>query len=39
MQVNPHMFRGYDLRGVSGRDLTPEIVEHLEHFFIKKQHK
>ena len=29
MQVNPHMFRGYDLRGVSGRDLTPEIVEHL----------
>ncbi len=23
------MFRGYDLRGVSGKDLTPEIVEHL----------
>jgi phosphomannomutase / phosphoglucomutase len=29
MQVNPHMFRGYDLRGVAGKDLTPEIVEHL----------
>jgi len=29
MQVNPHMFRGYDLRGISSKDLTPEIVEHL----------
>ena len=23
------MFRGYDLRGIAGKDLTPEIVEHL----------
>lgn len=23
------MFRGYDLRGIAGQDLTPEIVEHL----------
>lgn len=29
MQVNPNMFRGYDLRGVVDKDLTPEIVEHL----------
>jgi len=29
MKVNPNMFRGYDLRGVSGKDLTPEIVERL----------
>ena len=29
MQVNPQMFRGYDLRGVAGKDLNPEIVEHL----------
>jgi len=29
MQINPHIFRGYDLRGVAGKDLSPEIVEHL----------
>lgn len=29
MQINPYIFRGYDLRGVAGKDLTPEIVEHL----------
>lgn len=29
MKVNPSIFRGYDLRGVVGVDLTPEIVEHL----------
>ncbi|MCX6763294.1 MAG: phosphomannomutase/phosphoglucomutase [Candidatus Moranbacteria bacterium] len=29
MQVNPYIFRGYDLRGIAGKDLTPEIVEHL----------
>ncbi|MFA6383173.1 MAG: phosphomannomutase/phosphoglucomutase [Parcubacteria group bacterium] len=29
MQVNPNMFRGYDLRGVVDKDLNPEIVEHL----------
>jgi len=28
-QVNKFMFRGYDLRGVVGEDLNPEIVEHL----------
>lgn len=29
MKINPHMFRGYDLRGIVGKDLNPEIVEHL----------
>lgn len=29
MQVNPLMFRGYDLRGEVGKDLSPEIMEHL----------
>jgi phosphomannomutase/phosphoglucomutase len=27
MKINPYMFRGYDLRGRVGTDLTPEIVE------------
>ena len=26
-KINPFIFRGYDIRGVAGRDLTPEIVE------------
>ncbi|MBM3256950.1 MAG: phosphomannomutase/phosphoglucomutase [Candidatus Liptonbacteria bacterium] len=29
MKVNPHIFRGYDLRGLVEKDLTPEIVEHI----------
>lgn len=29
MKINPRMFRGYDLRGLVGKDLTPEIVEHI----------
>jgi len=29
MKVNPNMFRGYDLRGIADKDLTPEIVEHI----------
>lgn len=29
MKVNPHMFRGYDLRGVVDEDLNPEVAEHL----------
>lgn len=29
MKINPFMFRGYDLRGIAGEDLTPEIVEHI----------
>lgn len=29
MKINPSMFRGYDLRGVVGADLNPEIVEHI----------
>lgn len=33
MQLNPYMFRGYDLRGIAGKDLTPEIVEHLGKVF------
>ena len=27
MQINPNIFRGYDLRGIVGKDLNPEIVE------------
>lgn len=27
MQVNPHIFRGYDIRGEVDKDLNPEIVE------------
>jgi len=27
MKINPYMFRGYDLRGRVGQDLTPETVE------------
>jgi phosphomannomutase/phosphoglucomutase len=29
MKINPNMFRGYDLRGLVDKDLTPEIVEHI----------
>lgn len=29
MKINPYIFRGYDLRGIAGADLTPEIVEHI----------
>ncbi|MFZ2188788.1 MAG: phosphomannomutase/phosphoglucomutase [Candidatus Moraniibacteriota bacterium] len=29
MQVNPNIFRGYDLRGIVKKDLSPEIAEHL----------
>jgi len=29
MQINPYIFRGYDLRGIAGKDLNPEIVEWL----------
>ncbi len=25
-ELNPHIFREYDIRGVAGRDLTPELV-------------
>ena len=27
MTVNPGIFRQYDVRGIVGRDLTPEVVE------------
>lgn len=27
MKINSQMFRGYDLRGIAGTDLSPEIVE------------
>ena len=27
MDINPHIFRQYDIRGVAGRDLTPEVAE------------
>ena len=29
MEINPYIFRGYDLRGLVGKDLNPEIMEHL----------
>lgn len=29
MQVNPEIFRGYDIRGVAEKDLSPEILEAL----------
>ncbi len=29
MIVNKNIFRGYDIRGLVGEDLTPEIMEHL----------
>lgn len=29
MKVNPHIFRGYDLRGLVGKDLSPELALHL----------
>lgn len=29
MQINPYIFRGYDIRGLVDKDLNPEIVEHL----------
>lgn len=29
MKINPQMFRGYDLRGIVGQDLNPEVVEHV----------
>lgn len=29
MKVNPHIFRGYDLRGLVGEDLSPELALHV----------
>jgi phosphomannomutase/phosphoglucomutase len=41
MQVNPQIFRAYDLRGVADVDLNPEIVEHIGRAFgtYLKRHK
>ncbi len=33
MKINPYIFRGYDLRGEVGKDLNPEIAEHLGKIF------
>jgi phosphomannomutase/phosphoglucomutase len=33
MKVNPNIFRGYDLRGLVGTDLSPELAEHLGRAF------
>lgn len=33
MKVNPHIFRGYDLRGLIDEDLTPELALHLGKAF------
>lgn len=29
MKINPHIFRGYDLRGIVNKDLSPEIAKHI----------
>ena len=29
MKINPHIFRGYDIRGLVDKDLNPEIVEQI----------
>jgi phosphomannomutase/phosphoglucomutase len=29
MKINPNIFRGYDLRGIAGEDLNPNIVRHI----------
>jgi len=33
MKINPYIFRGYDLRGEVGKDLNPEVMEHLGRAF------
>ncbi|MBF0155262.1 MAG: phosphomannomutase/phosphoglucomutase [Magnetococcales bacterium] len=33
VMVNPHIFREYDIRGVAGRDLTPEVMIELGRVF------
>lgn len=33
LDVNPYIFRQYDIRGVAERDLTPEVVEALGRAF------
>lgn len=33
MKINPYMFRAYDLRGLVGTDLNPEIAEHIGRAF------
>ena len=33
MQVNPYIFRGYDIRGLVDKDLNPEIAEHIGKAF------
>ncbi|MDO8559210.1 MAG: phosphomannomutase/phosphoglucomutase [bacterium] len=33
MQVNPYIFRGYDIRGLVNKDLNPEIAEHIGKAF------
>lgn len=33
MKVNPSIFRGYDLRGIVGKDLSPELALHLGKAF------
>jgi phosphomannomutase / phosphoglucomutase len=33
MQINSHIFRGYDIRGIVGEDLTSQTVEHIARAF------
>ena len=33
MEINPYIFRGYDIRGEVGKDLNLEIVEHIGRAF------
>ena len=30
-QIPPEIFKAYDIRGIVGRSLTPEIVEQIGH--------
>lgn len=43
MKINPHIFRGYDLRGVVGKDLSPEFALHIGKaygtYLTKRGHK
>lgn len=29
MKINPYIFRGYDIRGLVGKDLNSEVAEHI----------
>lgn len=37
--INPSMFRGYDIRGIVGTDLTPEVLSHLGNAYATFLHR